>query len=113
MATATTETHWLDKDDDASLQDINALCLGTGRFLRSVLVPALLGADIKPCLIQTRGRSLLEYMQKRSDAATYEVDTVSPSGEIDTQEIPCYGAFSLGRQEDKHALVELLPKFRG
>jgi hypothetical protein len=111
--TSSTTTHWLVKDDDASLQEINALCLGTGRFLRSVLVPALMGADIKPCLIQTRGRSFLEYMQKRSDAGTYEVDTVLPSGDIDTQEIPCYGAFSLGGQEDKHALVEMLPKFKG
>jgi hypothetical protein len=113
-STTTTSTHWLWKDDDASLQEINALCLGTGRFLRSVLVPSLNGTGrIKTCLIQTRGRSFLEYMQKRSDIGTYEVDTVLESGDIETQDIPCYGAFSLGRQEDKHALVEVLPKFKG
>jgi hypothetical protein len=113
-SSTTTTTHWLWKDDDASMQEINALCLGTGRFLRSVLVPAMMGAgNIKPCLIQTRGRSFLEYMLKRSDVGTYEVDTVLPSGDIDTQEIPCYGAFSLGGKEDKHALVEVLPKCKG
>jgi hypothetical protein len=100
-----------------------ALCLGTGRFLRSVLVPSLVGAGFEVALIQTRGRSFLEYMllrinRNRSEDLnttynTYEVDTVLTSGAIETTEIPCHGAFSLGLPEDKHALVEVLPQFKG
>jgi hypothetical protein len=103
----------------------NALCLGTGRFLRSVLVPSLVGAGFEVALIQTRGRSFLEYMLLRINRnrnrnedvnttySTFEVDTVLTSGAIETTEIPCHGAFSLGQPDDKHALVEVLPQFKG
>ena len=109
---STITTHWLASE---ALGEIDALCLGTGRFLRSVLVPALVGAGLKPALIQTRGRSFLEYMQTRSGASrgTYPVDTVLSSGEIDTQEIPCWGAFSLGKEDDKRALAETLQEMKG
>lgn len=45
----------------------SAVCIGTGRFLRAVLVPALheLGCDV--ILAQTRGQSFGQYMQKRLD----------------------------------------------
>lgn len=107
MSSSPSVTHWL---PPASIDDIDVLCLGTGRFLRSVLVPALVGAGYCPALIQTRGRSFLEYMQ---DKTSYEVDTIEPSGDIKTDQVRCYGAFSLGRTSDKHALVECLPQLKG
>jgi hypothetical protein len=109
-------THWLPSYSPSALQEIDALCLGTGRFLRSVLVPALVGAGYHPAMIQPRGRSFLEFMQDKnngsssSSSSSYEVDTVERSGAISTTQVPCYGAFSLGRSTDKHAFVECLPK---
>jgi hypothetical protein len=54
-----------------------AICIGSGRFLRSVLVPALLGAgagaadqalllSFRVAIFQTRGRSLLDYCACRA-----------------------------------------------
>ena len=95
--------------------ETNALCLGTGRFLRSVLVPTLVGAGLRPALIQTRGRTFLEYMKdSRDDQKSYQVDTVLPSGEIQTDEIQCYGAYSFGQKEDKTKFIDdVLPKLAG
>jgi hypothetical protein len=111
-------THWL--ASPAALKEIDCLCLGTGRFLRSVLVPALAHGGYRPALIQTRGRTFLEYMSKRSlntnnngKGGTYEIDTVLPTSNVETTEIPCWGAFSLGRDEDKEALVESLQEIQG
>lgn len=95
-----------------------ALCLGTGRFLRSVLVPAMIGAGLRPALVQTRGRNFMEYMEQisassdptSSETISYEVDTVQPDGTTVTNHVPCYGAFSLGNALDKGALVEWLRK---
>jgi hypothetical protein len=92
---------------------VDALCVGTGRFLRSVLVPALVGAGFYPALVQTRGRSFLEYMNATATTDAdgrycYEVDTVLEDGLIRTDNIPCYGAFSLGQSKEKEAFVEWL-----
>ena len=126
-------THWLpprqkqqeqrrrqqQQDDGDSGQDgddevvVDALCLGTGRFLRSVLVPALVGAGYRPALVQPRGRSFLTYMNEitvssSSSSPSYEVDTVLENGQIQTDRIPCYGAFSLGTADDKKAFNDWL-----
>jgi hypothetical protein len=125
-----TSTHWLPlpgNDDDDNVDDdslslsqtttstttssscLLALCLGTGRFLRSVLVPALVGAGIETVVIQPRGRSFLEYMKNRTETNnndnTFEVDTVQPDGSIVTENIACGGAFSLGNAQDKLAAL--------
>jgi hypothetical protein len=73
------------------------------------LVPALVGAGYHPAMIQPRGRSFVEFMQDKNDGSSYEVDTVEISGAISTTQVPCYGAFSLGRSSDKLAFVECLP----
>jgi hypothetical protein len=86
----------------SSVRDIDCLCLGTGRFLRSVLVPALVGAGLHPALIQTRGRSMLEYMQN-SDEGVYEIDTVTPSGDVETTRIPIYGVSKAAEVENGKA----------
>jgi hypothetical protein len=108
-------------NDDATSSKIDCICLGTGRFLRSVLVPALvLGAKKKPpVLIQPRGTSMADYMktkeqqqQQRGNGAPpeYEIDTVLPSGETETTTIPCSAVFSLATAQGKEALVEWLPR---
>lgn len=110
--TTSSSTHWLAAPPTtAGAADSSpplALCLGTGRFLRSVLVPALVGAGLQPILIQTRGRSFLEYMaqQQQQQKDSYEVDTVQPDGSIVTEHVPCDGAFSLGTSKDKQAALE-------
>lgn len=136
VKSAESEFHnWLPSRDDGSStimdEDVSgtALCLGTGRFLRSVLVPALVGAGLKPTLIQTRGRSFMEYMAENSSSASalssssssspdkansnsYEVDTVLSDGTIVTDRVPCFGAFSVGKVADKEALWAWLPTLK-
>ncbi|KAL3923926.1 MAG: hypothetical protein SGILL_001360 [Bacillariaceae sp.] len=105
-------THWLPNNNDKNSDTgVDALCLGTGRFLRSVLVPSLVGAGLQTALVQPRGRSFLEYMASR-DGETYPIDTVLEDGTIRTEEIPCCGAFSLGSEADKESLVEWLPTLK-
>lgn len=128
---STTRTHWLppptttlatggESNDDAAAADeaqqrdhgVDALCLGTGRFLRSVLVPSLVGAGMRPALIQPRGRSFLEYMManegETEGGCHYPVDTVERDGSVTTEHIPCWGAFSMGSNDDKTALFDWL-----
>lgn len=90
------------KAEDAE-DNVQCLCLGTGRFLRAVLVPALNHANLFPALIQTRGSSFYQYMKKRCKESSYQVDTVQVSGEITTQDISCFGAFTLGSSDGKCA----------
>ena len=102
-------TFWL---ASTAASTVDCLCFGTGRFLRSVLMPALVQAGFHPALIQTRGRTMLDYMSQR-DSPTYEVDTVLPSGKEQTAEVACYGAYSLGTDETKQAVYqELLPNMK-
>lgn len=76
-------------------------------------MPALVGAGLKPALIQTRGRSFLEFMQTLSQGK-YPIDTVLSTGEIRQDDVPCWGAFSLGQEDDKKALMqEVLPQMKG
>lgn len=92
--------YWKSEDAEDSVQ---CLCLGTGRFLRAVLVPALNHAKLSPALIQTRGTSFYQYMKTRSKESSYQVDTVQVSGEIATQDVSCFGAFTLGSSDGKRA----------
>jgi hypothetical protein len=131
----TTTTHWLPNGDAAAATTaddalpfcLDCLCIGTGRFLRAVLVPALVQAGLHPVLVQPRGRSFVEYMLERSQRSsnssttstnshtndsnsshTYPVDTVLPSGVIQTDQVPCWGAFSWGLPRDKQAFATWL-----
>jgi len=98
---------------------INSLCIGSGRFLRAVLVPALIASNLHPAIIQTRGRTFMDYCANRIHiqggkeeddpwSLTYEVDTVQHDGTIQTDEIPCYGAGSLGTPATKSQVLNLL-----
>jgi mannitol-1-phosphate/altronate dehydrogenase len=90
---------WTDAD---AASKVDCLCLGTGRFLRAVLIPALNKSNFASALIQTRGTSFFEYMQQQP-VASYPVDTVTISGAVVSDDISCYGAFSLGFMEGEEA----------
>jgi mannitol-1-phosphate/altronate dehydrogenase len=109
MATAES-THWL-ADSAQKGAAIDALCFGTGRFLRSVLVPALVAAGFHPALIQTRGRTFFEFMNSQETNA-YPIDTLLADGTVETAHVPCFGAFSIGTKECKQALYECLPRMQ-
>lgn len=93
-----------------NLDTIDSLCIGSGRFLRSVLVPALVNADYHPFIVQTRGRSFLDYALKHhtTNSWTYEVDTVHYDGRIETSEIPFWGAGTLGSSQGKIEILDLV-----
>lgn len=83
------------------VSQVTALCLGTGRFLRSVLVPVLVEAGntdttTHVALIQPRGTSFGDFMKGQKEAA-YPVETVEEDGSISTQSIPLLGgSYSFG-----------------
>ena len=61
--------------------DASAVCIGTGRFLRAVLVPALHELGCGVVLAQTRGTSFCAHM---AECTEYEVDTVATDGSVQT-----------------------------
>jgi len=107
----------------SSTTAIDSLCIGSGRFLRSVLVPALVAANYRPAIIQTRGRTFLDYCcgkdtptqiegegENEFRSWTYEVDTVHFDGRIETINVPFWGAGTLGNPEGKKDILELCSK---
>mmetsp|Transcript_19940 Transcript_19940/g.44464 ORF Transcript_19940/g.44464 Transcript_19940/m.44464 type:complete len:576 (-) Transcript_19940:1691-3418(-) len=107
--------------------EVDCLCIGSGRFLRSVLVPALNAADYRPVIIQTRGRTFLDYCSKgyeyeeeggtstssstgSNDRAPlcYEVDVVEYNGQVTTEKVGCWGAGTLGTQAGRDDVMDLL-----
>ena len=116
MNTTTTATTTISTDaPHLQLAEVTALCFGTGRFLRSVLVPALVHAHHSVALIQPRGTSFQDYLAHRRPSAhhpnnmTYEVDTVQPDGSIVTEEIPIAACFSMGNEQERHKFFQALP----
>ena len=94
-----------------NLTTIDSLCIGSGRFLRSVLVPALVQAKYHPIIVQTRGRSFLDFLLQQHSSKqqwTYQVDTVHYDGTVETSEIPFWGAGTLGSSQGKQEILDLL-----
>jgi len=108
-------THWLHPDLDSmatTWDSIDSVCIGTGRFLRAVLVPILTrnGSRNSSILIQPRGRSFLDYMAKVRHG-DFEIDTLLHDGSMETAEIPVAGAFSWGDEASTAAFCDMcLPK---
>eukprot|EP00977_Amphora_coffeiformis_P021945 scaffold10087_cov166-Amphora_coffeaeformis.AAC.6 len=108
-------THWLHPDLDsaaATWDTIDSVCIGTGRFLRAVLVPILTrnGSRNSSILIQPRGRSFLDSMAKNRHGS-YDIDTLLHDGSMETSEIPVAGAFSWGDEASTEAFYDMcLPK---
>ena len=91
----------------------SCICYGTGRFLRSVLIPILNESfSTNVVCIQPRGTSFVSYMNDSSrtrstttgttsttsttrSVGTYEVDVVQPNGSIMTEYIGCRGVFTM------------------
>jgi len=109
---------------------IDSICIGSGRFLRAVLVPALVASGYHPAIVQPRkSRNFLDYSlrvvseQQGNDndksnsnvnvnvdgigSWTYEVDTVNFDGRIETGHVPCWGAGTLGCPEGKRDVLNL------
>lgn len=94
------------------------LCIGSGRFLRSVLVP-FLSAHSKPAVFQTRGRSFLDFFLSKVEAVdhehgtvvpslSYPVDTIAYDGTICTDNIEISAVGTLGSSDGKSRLLDLL-----
>ena len=67
------------------LSAATSVCLGSGRFLRAVLVPALEAAGMPTIIFQTRGDSFPTMMYgPRKAQGSYEVDTVEFDGRVVT-----------------------------
>ena len=101
--------------DEGAFVRCSAVCIGTGCFLRAVLVPALheLGCDV--ILAQTRGQSFGQYMQKRLDEGAgtkYELDTVLHDGSTLTTLYPITACGSLGVAEGRAAFMALPAKLK-
>ena len=111
-------------------QDINSICLGSGRFLRSVLVP-FLSSNSKVAVFQTRGRTFLDSFKQQQkqkhininfssnkDAVDadgnvgvvkslcYPVDTIQFDGNTTTSNIQISAAGTLGTLEGKAQLID-------
>lgn len=89
-------------DLDGSLDRASAVCLGTGRFLRAMLVPALHEIGCAVVLVQPRGLSFCNYIERRrwsGAGTTYELDTVRRDGSTTTTTHPvaACGSLALGR----------------
>ena len=109
----------------------NSICIGSGRFLRTVLVPALTSTKlssssfIRTIIMQTRSSTFLDYcydkvlleekkattdvvVTTKSQALTYEVDVVQPNGETIIQLEHCHGVGSLGTSEGRHTFYHYI-----
>ncbi|POM63475.1 LOW QUALITY PROTEIN: Hypothetical protein PHPALM_21114, partial [Phytophthora palmivora] len=91
----------------------DAICIGSGRFLRSVLVPTLRAAGSTVIVAQTRGTSFASACIKAQ--GKYEVDTIQKDGQVDTQVLELEAVGSLGQVEGRTTFLQLpskLPKLK-
>mmetsp|Transcript_23709 Transcript_23709/g.50740 ORF Transcript_23709/g.50740 Transcript_23709/m.50740 type:complete len:1105 (-) Transcript_23709:47-3361(-) len=105
-------------------REIDAICIGSGRFLRSVLVP-LLSSRQKPAVFQTRGRTFLDSFRggggvggddgvgggssgndSTPPSLRYPVDTIQFDGTTTTSHVEIYAAGTLGTPDGKSRLVD-------
>jgi len=113
-AAAALPEHRFEPLDEAAFAKASAVCMGTGRFLRAVLVPALTELGEEVVLAQTRGTSFGSYMAKRENRA-YEVDTVEHDGTVVTSSVPVAACGTLGTADGRLAFMSLpgrLPALR-
>jgi mannitol-1-phosphate/altronate dehydrogenase len=93
------------------IEGATCVCIGAGRFLRAVLVPALREAGESVIVAQPRGTSFGEYMAARPppSANTYEVDCVAVDGSVATTEQTIVAVGSLGSAAGRAAFMALPP----
>ena len=96
-------------------KEIDAICLGSGRFLRSVLVP-FLSSNAKPAVFQTRGSTFLDSFKDEHHgdvtdgrnavpSMRYPVDTIQFNGNTTTSDVEIYAAGTLGTPDGKSQLM--------
>jgi mannitol-1-phosphate/altronate dehydrogenase len=86
--------------------NVQCVTIGSGRFLRAVLIPALKAIGVKSVIAQPRGHSFSDAIL-RSDSRAYEIDTVQQSGEISTETVEVASAGTLGTAEGRSAFLQL------
>ncbi|CAH0482805.1 unnamed protein product [Peronospora belbahrii] len=86
----------------------DAICIGSGRFLRSVLVPTLRAAGSAVIVAQTRGTSFASACIKSQ--GKYEIDTIQKDGSVQTEVIEVEAVGSLGDTEGRVAFMQLPSK---
>ncbi|ETP01483.1 hypothetical protein F441_21273 [Phytophthora nicotianae CJ01A1] len=86
----------------------DAICIGSGRFLRCVLVPTLRAAGSAVVVAQTRGTSFASACAKA--AGKYEVDTIQKDGSVQTEIVEVEAVGSLGDAEGRAAFMQLPSK---
>jgi len=90
-------------------QDIDAICIGSGRFLRSVLVP-FLSSKSKVAIFQTRGRTFLDSFKQQTEEPpyhlSYPVDTIEFNGSTTTSNINICAAGTLGNEDGKSQFLD-------
>ena len=94
----------------SKIETASVVCIGTGRFLRAVLIPALSEVVAGVVLAQPRGTSFCEHIQKRVESghrATYEVDTVLTDGSVLTTTHQLAAVGSLGVAAGRAAFMAL------
>jgi len=90
-----------------SLSDAQAVVLGSGRFIRALLVPILDQLDMKTIIMQPRGTDFIEYLSER-ESGDYEVDVSLLDGSVLTQTVHSVLAVgSLGIEEDTKDFLRL------
>ncbi|KAE9061581.1 hypothetical protein PF010_g29763, partial [Phytophthora fragariae] len=85
-----------------------AVCIGSGRFMRAVLVPVFRALDSGVVVAQTRGTSFASACAAAK--GKYEVDTINAGGRVDTTVLELEAVGSLGVPEGRAAFLELPAK---
>ncbi|KAJ0412626.1 hypothetical protein ATCC90586_006993 [Pythium insidiosum] len=94
-----------------SVTDARAVCIGSGRFLRAVLVPVLQRLDCHVVLLQPRGTAFADAC--REDSNIYSIETIQPDGQIVPETIELRAVGSLARDDDKRAFLRLPGRLQG
>lgn len=107
-------THLFQPIDKAAFDKASCVCIGTGRFLRAVLLPAMREMGASVVIGQTRGSTFGDYLHARGDGS-YEVDVTLPSGKNATELFSVAAAGTLGTPAGRAAFMALpaqLPHLR-
>jgi mannitol-1-phosphate/altronate dehydrogenase len=88
-----------------AFKETTCLSIGSGRFLRTVFVPAMRALGEQVIVAQTRGSSFGKYFSTRN--GSYEVDVVGLDGEVNTEEVTIAGVGTLGKPDGRRSFMNL------
>ncbi|EQC37806.1 hypothetical protein SDRG_04830 [Saprolegnia diclina VS20] len=84
---------------------VTAVCLGAGRFLRSLLVPALRQLGHGVVVAQPRGHDFVDACL--AAGSTYEMDVIERDGHTTTHTVELAGVGTVGTPDGRAAFLEL------